>query len=145
RALERLDLGAGVLMPTRRGSRGFTLVEVLLALALLFVGVVAAAPMFIFAMKETAAGADMGSVGAAAVDRMELLRATDFYSLTAGGSLTSDISGYSDTSSTRYMVRWQIVDNGNPATMKTISVRAFAARQAIGNAKEVILTSLRAR
>ena len=132
-------------MPTRRESRGFTLVEVLLALALLFVGVVAAAPMFIFAMKETAAGADMGSVGAAAVDRMELLRATDFYSLPAGGSLTSDISGYSDTSSTRYMVRWQIVDNGTPATEKTISVRAIMARQAIGNAKEVILTSLRAR
>jgi prepilin-type N-terminal cleavage/methylation domain-containing protein len=130
---------------TRRESRGFTLVEVLLALALLFVGVVAAAPMFIFAMKETAAGADMGSVGAAAVDRMELLRATDFYSLPAGGSLTSDISGYSDTSSTRYTVRWQIVDNGTPATEKTISVRAIAARQVIGIAKEVVLTSLRAR
>jgi len=132
-------------MTVRSQARGFTLVEVLLALALLFVGVIAAAPMFIFAMKETAAGADMGSVGAAAVDRMELLRASDFYSLPAGGSLTSNVSGYSDASNARYTVRWQIVDNGNPATMKTISVRAFAARQAIGNAKEVILTSLRAR
>jgi len=132
-------------MPTRRESRGFTLVEVLLALALLFVGVVAAAPMFIFAMKETAAGADMGSVGAAAVDRMELLRATDFYSLTAGGGLTSNVSGYSDTSSTKYTVRWQITDNGTPATVKTISVRTIAARQVIGIAKEVTLSSLRSR
>lgn len=127
------------------GGRGFSLVEVLLALALLFVGVVAAAPMFIFAMKETAAGADLGSVGAAAVDRMELLRASDFYSLPAGGSLTSNASGYSDTSSPKVTVRWQIVDNASPATMKTVSVRAIAARQAIGLAKEVTLTSLRAR
>ena len=129
----------------RSGTRGFTLVEVLLALALLFVGVVAAAPMFIFAMKETAAGADMGSVGAAAVDRMELLRSTDFYSLIAGGGLTSDVGGYSDTSNTKYTVRWQITDNGTPATVKTISVRVIATRQVIGIAKEVTLSSLRAR
>jgi len=128
-----------------RSARGFTLVEVLLALGLLFIGVVAAAPMFIFAMKETAAGADMGSVGAAAVDRMELLRASDFYSLPAGGSLSSNVGGYSDTTSALYTVRWQIVDNASPATMKTISVRAIAARQAMGPAKEVTLISLRGR
>jgi len=132
-------------MSRGRGTAGFTLVEVLLALALLFVGVVAAAPMFIFAMKETAAGADLGTVGAAAVDRMELLRSTDFSSLTAGGSLTTNVSGYSDTSNPSYTVLWEIVDNGTPATEKTISVRAVVARQVIGNAKDVTLTSLRAR
>ena len=132
-------------MKTTRGSRGFSLVEVLLALSLLFVGIVAAAPMFIFAMKETAAGADMGSVGAAAVDRMELMRASDFYTLAAGGSLSSDVSGFSDTSNSRYTVRWSIVDNASPATIKTISVRAIAVRQAMGNAKEVTLSALRAR
>jgi hypothetical protein len=84
-------------------------------------------------------------VGAAAVDRMELLRASDFYSLPAGGSLTSNVSGYSDTSNPRYTVRWQIVNNGSPATEKTVSVRAIAVRQAMGNAKEVTLVSLRAR
>lgn len=126
-------------------ARGFSLVEVLLALALLFVGIVAAAPMFIFAMKETAAGADLGRVGAAAVDRMELLRASDFYSLPAGGGLASNVTGYSDASNPAWTVRWQIVDNGAPPTVKTISVRAIVTRQAIGLAKEVTLTSLRAR
>lgn len=124
---------------------GFTLVEVLLALALMFAGLLAAAPMFVFAMKETAAGADLGSVGAAAVDRMELLRAGDFYSLPAGGSLASEVSGYSDVSNSAYTVRWQIVDNASPATVKTISVRVIATRQAIGAQKETTLTSLRAR
>lgn len=131
---------------TRTGpNAGFTLVEVLLALALMFVGLIAAAPMFIFAMKETAAGADMGSVGAAAVDRMELLRSGDFYSLTAGGSLASNVGGYSDVTTAAYTVRWAIVDNASPATVKTISVRAIATRQAIGAQKETTLTSLRAR
>lgn len=129
----------------RRPAPGFTLVEVLLAMALMFVGIMAAAPLFVFAMKESAAGADLGSVGAAAVDRMELLRSGDFYSLAAGGSLTSNVSGYSDTSSTRYTVRWQIVDNASPATVRTISVRAIAARQTIGQAKELTLATLRGR
>ncbi len=129
----------------KRAVPGFTLVEVLLALALMFIGIVAAAPMFIYAMKETAAGADIGTVGAAAVDRMELLRSTDFYSLAAGGGLSSNVSGYSDTSNAKVTVRWQVVDNAAPATEKTISVRAIATRTAIGLAKEVTLSSLRSR
>jgi prepilin-type N-terminal cleavage/methylation domain-containing protein len=129
----------------RRPDSGFTLVEVLLAMALMFVGIMAAAPLFVFAMKETAAGADLGTVGAAAVDRMELLRAIDFYSLTAGGGLTANVSGYSDASHSQYTVRWQVTDNATPATFKTISVRAVATRQAIGQAKEVTLVSLRGR
>ena len=94
---------------------------------------------------ESTLGADLGAVGAAAVDRMEVLRASDFYSLPAGGSLTSNLTGYSDITSSRYTVRWQIVDNASPPTEKTISVRVIATRQAIGLAKEVTLTSLRAR
>ena len=137
-------MGAGILtMP--HSERGFTLVEVLLALLLLFVCVVAAAPMFIFAMKEIAADADMGSVGAAAVDWMEFLRGTDFSSLTAGGGLTSSVTGYSDTSNPRCTVRWQIADNASPATVKTIGVRAIAVRQAIGNVKDTTLLSLRSQ
>jgi len=137
-------VGAGILtMP--HSERGFTLVEVLLALLLLFVCVVAAAPMFIFAMKEIAADADMGSVGAAAVDRMESLRGSDFSSLTAGGGLTSSVTGYSDTSNPRCTVRWQIADNASPATVKTIGVRAIAVRQAIGNVKDTTLLSLRSQ
>ena len=116
-----------------------------MALSLMFVGLLAAAPMFVYAMKENAVGADLGTVGAAAVDRMELLRSGDFFALAAGGSLTSDAAGYSDSGNPRVTVRWQIVDNASPATMKTVSVRAIATRQAIGLQKEVTLTSLRGR
>ncbi|HEU4402961.1 MAG TPA: hypothetical protein VFT43_12730 [Candidatus Polarisedimenticolia bacterium] len=128
-----------------RRDGGFSLVEVLLALLLIWFGLMAAAPMFISALKETASGADIGSVDAAAVDRMELLRGQDFYSLSAGGNLTSSVTGFSDASNSTCTVRWLITDNASPATVKTISVRAVATRTAIGLAKEVTLTSLRAR
>jgi len=129
---------------TRR-SDGFTLVEVLLALFLIGLALVAAAPMFISAVKETASGADLGSVGARAVDRMELLRQSDFFSLAAGGDLASNVSGFSDTGDPNFTVRWQITDNASPATLKTVSVRVIATRVAMGLQKEITLTSLRAR
>ena len=50
-------------------ARGFSLVEVLVALFLIGLGVLAAAPMFIYAMQGNATGADFGSVGAIAVER----------------------------------------------------------------------------
>jgi prepilin-type N-terminal cleavage/methylation domain-containing protein len=126
-------------------NAGFTLVEVILAIFLMGLALMYAAPLFIGSVKETAAGADLGSVGARAVDRMERLRQTDFYGLSAGGSLTSDIASYSDTSEAAYTVRWQIVDNGSPATLKTINVRVIAARTSNGTQKEVTLATTRAR
>lgn len=132
---------------TRNGSEGFTLVEVLLALFLLAIGVLAAAPMFIYAMRGNAAGADFGSSGALAVERMEVLRSTKYLDLTAGGSLTSDATvggvDYFDNSDPDFSVRWQIVDNASPANTKTITVRAEARRQVVGQQKGVTLTTLR--
>jgi prepilin-type N-terminal cleavage/methylation domain-containing protein len=126
-------------------ARGFTIVEVLMAMFLMGIALLAAAPMFVYAIQENATGADLGSVGAIAVDRLELLRADDFFDLPAGGSLTSNVSGYFDTFDPRFTVRWQIVDNASPVTIKVLSVRAIATRQVIGLQKEITLTSLRAR
>ena len=131
--------------PERGTQRGFTLVEVLVALFLMGLAMMAAAPLFVHAMRENAAGADLGSVGALAVQRMEILRATDFYSLAAGGSLTITTGGFSDATDPNFTTRWLIVANGTPATMKTISVRVVATRRVHGQPKEVTLSTLRAR
>jgi len=128
-----------------RSASGFSLVEVILAIFLMGLALMYAAPLFISSIKETAAGADLGSVGARAVDRMERLRQNDFYALGAGGSLTSDVTNYSDTTDAAYTVRWQIVDNGSPATMKTINVRVIASRTSNGTQKELTLATTRAR
>jgi len=126
-------------------AAGFTLVEVLLALFLIAIGVLAAAPMFIYAMRGNAVGGDMGHVGAIGVERMELLRSQIYPSLTAGGDLNSDVAGYFDNTDPDFSVRWQITDNASPVGSKTIVVRVAARRQVLGRAKQVVLTTLRAR
>jgi prepilin-type N-terminal cleavage/methylation domain-containing protein len=130
---------------TARSSAGFTLIEVLVALVLIGIGVLAAAPMFVYAMQGNAVAADFGSVGAIAVERMELLRSQDYTTLAPGGSLTSSVSGYSDTSNPDYVVRWQIADNAVPSGTRSVTVRAIAVRRVVGARKEITLTTLRGR
>jgi prepilin-type N-terminal cleavage/methylation domain-containing protein len=129
----------------RRASGGFSLVEVLIALFLIGIGVLAAAPMFIYAMQGNAVGGDFGTVGATAVERMELLRSQGYNSLVAGGSLTTNVNGYFDTSDPEITVRWSITDNTTPVQTKTIQVRAVANRQVVGERKDITLTTLRGK
>jgi len=124
-------------------AHGFSLVEVVLALFLLAVGIIATAPLFIYAARENAVGRDLGEVGNLAVRHMELLRATDYVILVNGGDLKSDVDGYY-ASADGFAVRWVIADNPNPpASTKTISVRVVANRQVIGKRKEVTLIAVR--
>ena len=130
---------------TALGSVGFTLIEVLVALVLIGIGVLAAAPMFVYAMQGNAVAADFGSVGASAVERMELLRSQDYSTLAPGGSLTSSVSGYSDTSNPDFVVRWQIANNAVPSGTRSVTVRAIAVRRVVGARKEITLTTLRGK
>ncbi len=133
-------------MASETGHRpdGFTLVEVVLALFLLAVGVIATAPLFVYAARENAVGGDLGVVGDLAVRHMELLRATDYAILANGGDLSSNVNGFYDDSEPGFAVRWVIADNPNPpASTKTISVRVVADRQVIGKQKEVTLIAVR--
>ena len=142
--------------PNFRKARGFSLVEVLVALFLISIGVLAAAPMFIYAMQGNAVGADLGTVGAVAVEHMELLRSSNYGALAAGGSLTSNVTGYFDNSNPAVTVRWTITDttvgpvtlNGTtvgPVAMKTITVRAVTNRQVVGQRKEITMTAERGK
>ncbi len=127
----------------RKSSSGFTLVEVIVALFLIGLGVLAAAPMFMYAMQGNAVGGEKGVAGALAVERMELLRAANYGTLSAGGSLTVDTAGYVDTSDPNNTVRWLIVDNTAPTGSLIISVRVIPAGSIPGSSREVTLTSIR--
>lgn len=128
----------------RPATNGFTLVEVVAALFVLSLAVIATAPLFVYAARENAVGGDLGTTGALAVDRMELLRAMPYSGLVDGGDLDTDVAGYSDDSHPGFTVRWRIVDNPNPPSpSKIISVRAVADRQVIGRAKQATMMTVR--
>jgi prepilin-type N-terminal cleavage/methylation domain-containing protein len=127
-----------------RDSNGFTILEVVFALVILAAALLAIAPMFVLSARENAGGGDLGIVGVLAVERMERLRALQYYSLNNGGSLTSNLTGYSDTSNPDFDVRWVIANKPAPPTeMKVIVVRAVANREVIGRAKEVLMVAAR--
>jgi hypothetical protein len=126
-------------------ERGSSLVEVLVALFLISVALLAATPMFVLSMKQNALGSDMGRVGARATARLELLRTTPYFELGPGGGLASNVTGYFDASDPDVVVRWQIVDGGGPAGTKTLAVRAIASRQMVGRASSIELRTLRVR
>jgi hypothetical protein len=116
-----------------------------MALLLIGLGALAVAPMFMYAMEGNSVGADLGSVGAIAVERLELLRVEEFNNLTAGGDLDNDVAGYSDTGDPDYVVRWTIANNATPPNTRLITVRVIAVREVVGEAKEVTLTTVRGR
>jgi len=128
----------------RFGSRGQSLAEVLIALFLMAIAVLAAAPALVLSMEQNDGSADLGQAGATAIARMEQLRATPFYDLLSGGSLVSDQTGFFDDSDPQVTVRWQITSGGGPADIRTIRVRALTARRS-GPPRSVRLMMLRAR
>ncbi len=131
-------------MTTKQGQSGFSLVELLVALFLLAFGLLAVAPLFVFATRDAAASADYGTAGALAVRRMEILRTIPFNSLTAGGDYTTSVTGFNETIG-RTVVRWKVEDNATPVTTKTITVKALSMRAPEGPAKYVQLKYMRVR
>jgi prepilin-type N-terminal cleavage/methylation domain-containing protein len=124
-------------------AAGFSLIEVLVALFLIAIGVLAVAPMFIYASRGSATGGDFGLVGAMAVERMERLRESEYENLDVGGSTTTNVSSYFDDSDPDVVVRWQISAHANPSETQRITVRAVSRRTGIGPRREVTLTTLR--
>jgi uncharacterized protein (DUF2235 family) len=115
-----------------------------LALLLVAIGLLAAAPMFVYAMKVSAASADVGTDAAGAVQKLESLRQAPFATLTAGGSLNADVVGFSDTSNPAVTLRWTIADDTTPPKRKTITIVAIATRRtSMGVQKTVRFTTLR--
>jgi prepilin-type N-terminal cleavage/methylation domain-containing protein len=131
---------------SQQPESGFTLIEVLLALVLIAIGLLAAAPMFVYGAKVRAASGDIGILGSGAVMKLESFRRAKFGSLAAGGSLSSDVSGYFDTSDPAFTLRWTIGDDATPARKKTITMVAIATRvTSMGPRKILTLSTMRAR
>ena len=126
-------------------SSGFSLVETLVAMFLTTIAALAVAPMFIQAARANDAGADMGSVGAIALDRLEQLTQQPWRDLQPGGSLTADVDGYFSASDEEFQVRWLITDDPAASKSRAITVVALARDGQIGPRRRVELTVIRGR
>ena len=126
-------------------SCGFSLVETLIAMFLATVAALAVAPMFVQAARANETGADMGTVGVIARDRIEQLVQLPYRDLDPGGSLTADVSGYFSDAHDEFLVRWVIVNE--PTATDTVSITVLAETRIvqIGARRRVELTAIRGR
>jgi len=132
-------------MTLPRNAAGFSLLEALVAIFFTSAALLAAAPLFVHASHATDAGADMGAVGAIAVDRMEQLRQELWRNFGTGGSLTTNVAGFFDDSDPDFLVRWQVTDNVSPSQTRSITVVVLPLTDQLGPRRSVEITSIRGR
>ncbi len=82
------EVSVMILPGKKRGAAGFTLIEVLVAIIIFFVGLLALAKLQMSASLGNASAGNVTSATQAASSRMELLMCRDFSSLSSSGSVT---------------------------------------------------------
>ena len=118
-----------------RGCRGFTLVEVMIAMAIFAIGFLAIAGLQIQSINSNAAARMQSEATTAAVDELERLMSLPYEHPDldeAGGVQQRQVGSYS--------VNWQITDEAPISWCKTISVWVAADNP---NAREVRISLIR--
>lgn len=129
------------------GAAGFGFVESMLALVLLSFAVLAVGQMMVTGIYTAEASADYTSVTGLASQQLETLRATDYDSLTPGGDLGSNVSGYfqqldlDNAAGAEITRRWQITDIDGALQ---IDVRVIGPDNASGGNRDIRLTAIMA-
>lgn len=144
----RRTLSGRAAHPGPRPDAGFTLVETLVALFVVTLIFLVIADLVTYGLYVHRAAEDMTVAAALSSEKMEELRATDYGTLAAGGSVASDQAGFSDTPDVDgdgtgdFLRRWEVTDQGD---FKRIRVRTIATLDAIGGPKDSLLVAVVAR
>ena len=130
-------------------DRGFSLIEVMVAIVILTVGLLALAQMMVMATNSNNLSGRMTSCSGLAKEQLERLKSTPFYSVpanrtrhplfTAGGDINATVGGFSQlydpngvptAGGALYEVRWQITDvpTALPLEMVRIQVRCLPSQ-----------------
>ena len=122
-------------------QRGFTLVEMLIAMTILSFGLLAVAGLLLTATTLNALGKSTNDALAQAREKIEVLKTlpVEDAQRAIGGSLTSDVDGYNDTVG-NYKRRWQI--SAGPGTMRSYTVTAIPLTADARRSKTAIITTI---
>ncbi len=123
-----------------RKESGITLMECLIAMVITLVGILAVFQLITYSLSVEQYAFRSTEATAIAKNKIEELK---LGSLTDGGSLTSDVSGYSDTSNSLYKIRWTVGNGSVGVKTKSIIVEVSPKNQNMQNAKVRLETLVR--
>ena len=143
----------------KKGERGFTLIETVVAIFFLTISLVSIMAVLIGGVKANTLAKNISYATTAGLDKIENLRDLDFAtdpSVQVGGSLENDILNYNDTyppnpgpTDFTYQVRWQVFDNTAAApnqaptpNTRLVVVNVFPTLTLSGTSKLVELRAL---
>ena len=119
----------------KKGEPGFTLVEVLIAIVIFAIGIMAVMRMQVQAMTGTGVSRVYVDTANLAQDRLERLKATSIRAASMNAGSYNDA-----TAPNNYTIQWTIADNGGAtAAAKTITVVATH-----GSGRNTTLTAVKA-
>ena len=110
-------------MPTEMGQdgrteAGFTLVEALVAIVVLVFGLIGVTNLMIVAASSNSVANQGTAAATIAARQLELLKATPYNTLAAGGAVDSDVSGFNRDDQLPGVglihTRWEVVATGDP-------------------------------
>lgn len=122
------------------GEKGLTLIECLIAMVITTVGILAVFQLVALSVQIESFSYRSIEANNLAVNKIEELK---LGTLTNGGSLTSNVSGYSDTSNPNYIVRWQISDGAVGVSTKYLVVQVTPTNSGIKHAEVKLETLIR--
>jgi prepilin-type N-terminal cleavage/methylation domain-containing protein len=130
-----------------RDQRGFTLIEVLIAMVIMTTALVAIAELMAITLRMQMQGRNETEAVRLVQSKVDELVAVDFFPVenalvTVGGSLTADQAGYNDdpADSPGFHRRWQVESLGLPRVRK-LTVKIIPERNDRRTTAEVQLTT----
>ncbi len=124
---------------------GFTLVEALVALFILTIVSLSMAQMIGMGLLVDANSEDLTSATTLSANKLEELRNGDYASLTAGGDLAGNATGYFDTPDldgngiADFTRRWMVTDQPGG---KSIQVRVIANQDKLGPERDATMATV---
>ena len=112
----------------QRDERGFTLIEVLIAMVILTIAMVSMAELMAITLRMQMMGRNETSAIRLAQSKIDQLINLNFTTNTVtnvGGSLTTDTATYFDTEDANFKRRWQIAAIVGETKVRTLTVRVI--------------------